>query len=286
VRAMLDMVVKGLTACAAAFQFLTRLPVPVKLDYNEALFRRSVIFYPLVGAVLGLLLGLAGMLLQGCLPSAGWTGLGSGVTAALLLLLWVGLTGALHLDGLMDTADGVLSHRPREQMLEIMKDSRVGAMGVVACVLLLLLKWTLLQQWLTLPNYSLLYLLPLALVWSRWFMVIAIACWPYARQEQSGRGMGSFFRGLGIKHILLLTLLALLLSAALIRLSGVSGSTSAFLPGGLLIVGAAMLTAFAAGGSLSMYLHRKLGGLTGDTYGAVNETLETALLLVLYVAVR
>ena len=64
--------------------------------------------------------------------------------AVLLLAIWVVLTGGLHLDGLMDTADGILSHRPREQMLEIMKDSRVGAMGVIVCVLHLLLKFSLL----------------------------------------------------------------------------------------------------------------------------------------------
>lgn len=143
-RNLLDFMVKGLAACAAAFQFLTRLPVPVTLQYDHAMFRRSVVFYPLVGAVLGLLLSLGGLLLQSFLPPA--------AAAALMLLLWVAMTGALHLDGLMDTADGILSHRSREQMLEIMKDSRVGAMGVVACVLLLLIKWTLLQQWLPLSG--------------------------------------------------------------------------------------------------------------------------------------
>ncbi|MDF2960876.1 MAG: cobalamin 5-phosphate synthase [Paenibacillus sp.] len=281
---MLDLVVKGLSACAAAFQFLTRLPVPVKLNYNDALFKRSVIFYPLVGTVLGLLLSLTGAWLHGDLPFASGAGpqLGSGVTAALLLLLWVGLTGALHLDGLMDTADGILSHRPREQMLDIMKDSRVGAMGVVACVLLLLIKWTLLEQWLLLPNHSFIFMLPLAALWSRWYMVVAVACWPYARQSPTGRGLGAFFRGLGIKHLFFHTLLALFLSAALVWLS----EGTLFSSKGILVTGTAILSTLLSGVGLSSYLSRKLGGLTGDTYGAINEVLEAVLLLVLFITVR
>ncbi|NOU95694.1 adenosylcobinamide-GDP ribazoletransferase [Paenibacillus sp. LMG 31456] len=279
---MLDLVVKGLAGCAAAFQFLTRLPIPVKLDYNDALFRRSVIFYPLVGMVLGLLLSLAGGLLQGDLLFAAGLGLGTGVNAALLLLLWVGLTGALHLDGLMDTADGILSHRPREQMLEIMKDSRVGAMGVVACALLMLIKWTLLQQWLTLPQHTFMFILPLVSLWSRWYMVVAIAKWPYARQGQTSGGMGSFFRGLSVKHLFLHTLLALLLSIGLIWL--LDGKILSL--DGLLIVAVAAIGTLGSGLLISIYLSRKLGGLTGDTYGAMNELLEAVLLLVLYIAVR
>ena len=87
--------------------------------------------------------------------------------------------------GLMDTADGILSHRPREQMLEIMKDSRVGAMGVIVCVLHLLLKFSLLYTLLDTEHVgergSLLVLLAIVPIWSRWFMVAAIKNWPYAR---------------------------------------------------------------------------------------------------------
>ncbi|MFH5185919.1 adenosylcobinamide-GDP ribazoletransferase [Paenibacillus sp. TAB 01] len=270
-RNLLDFMVKGLAACAAAFQFLTRLPVPVTLQYDHAMFRRSVVFYPLVGAVLGLLLSLGGLLLQSFLPPA--------AAAALMLLLWVAMTGALHLDGLMDTADGILSHRSREQMLEIMKDSRVGAMGVVACVLLLLIKWTLLQQWLPLSGESV-WLLPLATLWSRWFMVVAIARWPYARQGASGegQGLGAFFRGLGWRHLFIHTVLGLLLSALLISGSGVSLLSLH----GLGLIGASAGGALLVGWCLSAYFHRKLGGLTGDTYGALNEIAETALLLIIY----
>jgi adenosylcobinamide-GDP ribazoletransferase len=285
VRTMLDMVIKGLAACAAAFQFLTRLPVPVNLQYDDALFRRSVVFYPLVGTVLGLLLSLAGWLLQRyLLPAELFSGgIGSsGVTAALLLVLWVAMTGALHLDGLMDTADGIFSHRPRAQMLEIMKDSRVGAMGVVACVLLLLCKWTLLQQWLTLPQGTFAYMLPLTTLWSRWYMVVAIACWPYARAGETKRGIGAFFRGIGLKHLSAHTAAAVLLSMLLV---GISEGTFLSIHG-MLVAGTALISTLLLGIGISLYLSHKLGGLTGDTYGAMNEILETALLLIVYIVIR
>jgi adenosylcobinamide-GDP ribazoletransferase len=286
VSTMLDLVVKGLAACAAAFQFLTRLPIPVNLQYDDLLFRRSVLFYPMVGAVLGLLISLAGLLLQGyLLPSVLFTeGVGSsGVTAALLLVLWVALTGALHLDGLMDTADGIFSHRSRVEMLEIMKDSRVGAMGVVACVLLLLCKWTLLQQWVVLPMVSFIYLLPLTALWSRWYMVVAIACWPYARVGEVKPGVGVLFRGIGLKHLLVHTAIALLLSVLLV---GLSSEGAFFSWQSLKVTGTALLSTALVGAGISSYMSCKLGGLTGDTYGAMNEILETALLLILYIVIR
>ncbi|MFB6363069.1 adenosylcobinamide-GDP ribazoletransferase [Paenibacillus elgii] len=262
-------------ACAAAFQFLSRLPVPVKLDYNDALFRRSVVFYPLVGLVLGLITAAAGLLLTSVLPPL--------PAAALLLGLWVLLTGALHLDGLMDTADGILSHRSRERMLEIMKDSRVGAMGVIAAVLVLLLKWSLLTELLPAAvagsqgnQWLLLVLVPL---WSRWYMVVAIAHWPYARQ--AGSGMGGFFRGVGAGHAVGSGLVALLLSLCVVAAGKAFGGLS--LPFWHMVGIVVILFAVTIGSGvlMSVSIHRKLGGLTGDTYGAMNEFLEAALLLVL-----
>lgn len=261
-------------ACAAAFQFLTRLPVPVKLDYNDALFRRSVVFYPFVGLVLGLITAAAGLLLISVLPPL--------PAAALLLGIWVLLTGALHLDGLMDTADGILSHRSRERMLEIMKDSRVGAMGVIAAALVLLLKWSLLTELLLAAAGSqgnLWLFLALVPLWSRWYMVVAIACWPYARQ--AGSGMGGFFRGVGTGHAAGSGLVALLLSVCVVAAGEAFGGLTLPFWHMVGIVGILLAVTIGAGVLMSVSIHRKLGGLTGDTYGAMNELLEAALLLVL-----
>lgn len=247
-----------LHAGAAAFQFLTRFPVPVRVDFTGAVLVRSTVFYPAAGAAIGLVLAAAGAALAAL-------GLPPMVSAALLLAMWTAFTGGLHLDGLMDTADGVLSHRSRERMLEIMKDSRVGAMGVIACVLYMVLKFALIYSLLASSDFSWIALL-LAPVWSRWTMVLAIAGWPYARTSVSGSGgggLGSFFQNVNSRQVVIAALVALVISIGF----GVSAT----------LVSA--LTALAIGWGVSAWLARKLGGLTGDTYGAVNEITEIGILI-------
>lgn len=262
-----------LRACIAAFQFLTRLPIPVQIDYTDRVFQRSVIFYPLAGFVIGLLLLLAGEGLSLVLPEM--------PAAVLLLGFWVVLTGGLHLDGLMDTADGILSHRPREQMLEIMKDSRVGAMGVIVCALHMLLKFSLLYTLLGTGGMGGMYfLLAIVPIWSRWFMVAAIQGWPYARQSS---GLGNFFRGVTKWHVTMSVLVALFTTTLLVVMFSTWLADSSVISFSL-IYDLTIIFSFAIGTSLigwllATYISRKLGGLTGDTYGALNELLETLLLL-------
>ena len=135
-RYLLRLAFAGFVPLIAALQFLTRLPLPVQLPDSDAVFRRSTVFYPAAGLLIGLLTAGSAWGFSYLFPFY--------INAALVLILWVFLSGGLHLDGLMDTADGLLSHRSRERMLEIMKDSRVGAMGVVAGVLSALLRVSLL----------------------------------------------------------------------------------------------------------------------------------------------
>jgi adenosylcobinamide-GDP ribazoletransferase len=261
-------------ALVAAFQFLTRLPIPLRFEYTETICRRSVIFYPLVGAVIGLLLSLTGAGLLHIVPVL--------PAACLLLVLWVCLTGGLHLDGLMDTADGILSHRPREQMLEIMKDSRVGAMGVIVCVLQLLLKFALLYALLSSTKWSAAsLLLAVVPIWSRWFMAAGIQGWPYARRES---GMGSFYQGVGRKHVYAGLVLGMMLTAAWMWagsqvIPDIPNEWPALQGFAWLYIAAFPLLTFCCGYGIAAYLAHKLGGLTGDTYGALNELLETVLLL-------
>jgi adenosylcobinamide-GDP ribazoletransferase len=262
-------VLDWLRACIAAFQFLTRLPIPVQLTYTDLVFRRSVIFYPLAGGVIGLLLLLASEGLGLILPPL--------PAAVLLLGLWVVLTGGLHLDGLMDTADGILSHRPREQMLEIMKDSRVGAMGVIVAVLHLLLKFALLytllesNQWDGVTGSIGYLLLAIVPIWSRWFMAAAIQGWPYARKES---GLGSFFQGITKWHVVISLLVALFTTTIFVRCIDSTFDTAIW-PIPIYFACATCV----AGWLIASYISRKLGGLTGDTYGALNELLEAVLLL-------
>jgi adenosylcobinamide-phosphate synthase/adenosylcobinamide-GDP ribazoletransferase len=251
----------------AAFQFLTRIPLPVQIDYTPDVFRRSTVFFPLAGMAVSLIVAAAAAILSQMLPPF--------AAAAALLIVWVAATGALHLDGLMDTADGILSHRPREQMLEIMKDSRVGAFGVIVCVLYLLLKCAMLQAFMILGETVMPAFVP---VWSRWFMVAAIAYWPYARPNS---GLGGLFRGVGRMQFAKATATALAASVLLAILAAFFSDSRSL----LFYVGAALFLAAPAallGWWAARRMNRKLGGLTGDTYGALNELIELALLVILW----
>lgn len=268
--------IRGGQGIIAAFQLLTRLPFPVQVPYDRPTLAAGSVCFPLAGAAIGLLTAGAGSLFLLALPPL--------PAAALTLAVWIGLSGGLHLDGWLDTADGTLSHRSRERMLAIMKDSRVGAMGVLAGVLLLLVKFAALAS-LFEHQQAGQWALPLAAIpiWSRWWMTAAIAGWPYAREGEEG--MGAMFRGVRAVHAagaaavgLVLTLLLLLLGEPLL---------SAAVPGlphaAQLLIAAALYPAAALlfGLPLAIWLARKLGGQTGDTYGAMNEWTEAGLLLLL-----
>ncbi len=253
----------GLEAAVAAMQFLTRIPIPVSLSYDERLNRRSVACYPLVGAAIGLIVALTGLLIAPALPPT--------VAAIILVALWTMLSGGLHLDGLMDTADGLLSHRSPERMLEIMKDSRVGAMGVMVCIFAVGLKVALLASLIEVWRMEWLPLVILVPVWSRAFLGTAIACWPYARQ---GQGLGALFRTVGIRHAIASGIGALIVSV--LTLTAVP-EWNALDVGWFLIT--MVLVTYGVGTLLSVAVHRKLGGLTGDVYGALNECIEIGLLI-------
>lgn len=249
------MVKNGLHAFIIAFQFLTRLPLPISVPYHPSLVSLSVLFYPLIGLVIGLLLYIAALLLPlGLAP----------LNAAVILAIWVGVTGGLHMDGLMDTADGLGSHRDRARTLEIMKDSRVGAMGVLAAIFLLLFKWTAL--WLLL-QHSIIAPLLIAPITSRWWMAVAIYQYPYVGGDN---GLGRFFRETGKKTLLGTTAFAGLFIAIVAWNYG----------GGWMIA-----PQIIAGWLATRGISRKLEGLTGDTYGALNEMIETVgLIAAVYMA--
>jgi adenosylcobinamide-GDP ribazoletransferase len=252
-------------ALVVAFQFLTRIPLPLQVSYNTTSVSRSLLFYPVVGFAIGAILYLCVWLVPtGSAP----------LNAALLLLIWTVLTGGLHLDGLMDTADGLGSYRSRERMLLIMKDSRVGAMGVLAAMFVLLLKWVALWSLLEMVKGELKFAHPLPFLLlsipaiSRWWMVVAIVHWPYIGGE---KGLGSLFgeksKGLVAgATVILLSVVVLLPSWPWLWVAGCQG---------------------AVGWIAARYIVRRLGGLTGDTYGAMNELAETAgLVAAVYVSIE
>lgn len=240
-----------------ALQFLTRIRLFRDPDYDDGLFGRSVRYFPLVGLVAGSLLMLAAFLTGGWMPGT--------VRSLLLVTLGVWVTGGLHCDGLMDTVDGLFSGRSRERMLEIMKDSHVGSFGVVAVFMMLLWKWALIHDMPeSLLGPALISMMPIG----RFAMAMAIVYFPYARPE----GMGKAFArnaGAGSFKIAGLTIAGLLggffcLEGRLIFWIG----TVAFL--------AAVFFTFWFG----RWATHKVGGMTGDLYGALTELAELIVLAV------
>ena len=240
-----------------ALQFLTRIRLVREPACDEQSFGRSVAFFPLVGVIAGSILALVVVATGGWLPAT--------IRSTLIVSLWIIITGGLHCDGLMDTADGALSGRSPERMLEIMKDSRVGAFGVVAMILLVLWKWSLIHD---MPDSLLAPALIAMMCFGRFGMVLAILRFPYARAE----GMGKAFSLYAGRRSLLIAIVTVgIVLAAFLKIFGPMVAGSA-----LAAVVAASLFSLLFGG----WLTGKLGGLTGDMYGAATELTEVVVLLI------
>ncbi|MBR0324869.1 MAG: adenosylcobinamide-GDP ribazoletransferase [Selenomonadales bacterium] len=238
-------------------QFLSRIRIVRQNDWSNERFSRSVRYFPLVGASVGVVMALVSYLLIFVLPFVGVT-IPTAALSAILLALWLYLGGGLTCDGFMDTMDGVFSGRDREKMLVIMKDSRVGANGVVGFVMLALLKWAMLMS---IPHAYIPMAFFMAAVLGKLAMVIAIVRFPYARPD----GIGKMFQ----------------LCANNTTLFVAAGCTVVcLLPFGIssLICG---IGAVCGTLCLGRYVTRVLGGLTGDVYGAINETIELLVLILL-----
>ncbi|NLJ56335.1 MAG: adenosylcobinamide-GDP ribazoletransferase [Firmicutes bacterium] len=238
----------------AALTFLTKIPVPGPNKITTDNLVRGSAYYPLVGALLGGILWVFSYLLSFLFGHA------SLPAAALLLTLWVFLTGALHLDGLADTFDGLAGGATKEDRLRIMQDSSAGSFGVVAVALMLLLKFSILQQ---LQGERLLVALLYSPLLSRWSMVVLMYFTPYARKTAS----------LGKPFVELIGKNQLALASALTLAAGFLYPLTFFLT---LLLPVLLLTAL-----LRWFFLQKIGGITGDCLGATNELLEIAVLFLL-----
>ncbi|PKO23291.1 MAG: adenosylcobinamide-GDP ribazoletransferase [Chloroflexi bacterium HGW-Chloroflexi-1] len=236
-----------------ALGLLTVLPVRVPVD-DGAPPGQAMAFYPLIGALIGAgLAGLAWLLrLLGLAENAPL------LPAALLLATWAGLTGALHLDGWADCCDALFVPVSRERRLEIMKDPRLGGFGAAGLILLLLIKLAALQG-VTASPHALPALIAIPAL-GRWASVIAAKAYPSARPG----GMGDFFRrGLGRRELVIATVCASLAAVGLLWRGAILWA----------VVALALL-------ALASLARARLGGLTGDVYGATIELAETAALVV------
>ncbi|MEL6383711.1 MAG: adenosylcobinamide-GDP ribazoletransferase [Cyanobacteria bacterium J06626_18] len=241
-----------------AVTFYTCIPIPQQWPMEFAGIAR---YAPLVG------LGMGGLLATGDGLLA-WWGMPVGTRSALLVAAGIFLTGGLHLDGAMDTADG-LAVPDQERRLVVMADSRAGAFGVMAAIVVVGLKTIALMELDTLRWFGLMA----AAGWGRWGQVIAIARYRYLKPE----GKGAFHK----THARPATDWLL----GFLALIGLSGGTLLFQPEQWLWVAGVTLGGCVIALLTGAWLNRQLGGQTGDTYGAIVEWTE-ALLLCLAVGLQ
>ena len=240
---------RGLAIPLAALEFLT----PIRLRRGGALdpatVGRASAFFPAVGLLLGLLLTGLDRGLAHVLPRA--------VESALLVATLAVLSGGLHLDGLADSADGLFGGHTPARRLEIMRDSRIGSFGALAIVLVLLLQWSALNSLVQPWRGGALLLFPAL---GRCAMVVLLGAFPYARPQ----GLGVLFRRYIWPWPVPVAATSSLIFAVV--LFGASGA---------IICGAALCLALLLGAAMAA----RLGGLTGDTYGAACELTQVLVLL-------
>ena len=232
--------------------FLTRLPIPTPKIVTPQDIAGSTPFFPIVGLILGgILVGID------YFCSHFWNQLVSNTAVVIGL---IALTGGLHIDGLMDTCDGIFSNKDRDRTLEIMRDSRLGAMGVLGGICIILMKITFLYGIKGEMRIPTLLIFPTI---GRWTMVYAISFFPYARTTS---GLGKpYVQHSKRYHFLIASILGLIVTIPLLLWKTIPI---------YIVIG--FSTWF-----MTYRLSKRLGGLTGDTYGAICETMETLTLAVM-----
>lgn len=262
---------------AAAVGFLTRFRVGARGMTGAKMVAKSSRWFPLVGALLGAVYCDAFALLSRVFPAL--------VTAVLIVATDAWLTGAMHLDGLADTADGFGGGWTREDVLRIMRDHAIGAYGAVAIALAVALKITAIAAF---PDRAAaMCALALAPVWGRWSAVFGGATQPYARAEEDREGTGAAARFIGRAELAIATVMAGLISAGImiatsLRIAGSSSSGLIVASAGITIPWrsiAAIVIAWIIAFTWGRWSKRRTGGITGDTLGAGVEIVECAMLL-------
>lgn len=230
-----------------AIRFLT--VIPINIPFNESSLKKSPRIFPLVGLLIGAISSLSFFITSKILPIE--------ISSFITIFIWESISGGIHLDGFADTLDGLMSRKDREGILEIMRDSRIGVFGAVGIFFILGLKFLAINNSAT-PILSLL----ISPIIGRFLLTVSIYFFPYARTT----GKGGIFSGTVKPEDLFLSLVITILLSTII--GGLKG---------LLTLVVAVIICFIFG----VYLTRRIGGLTGDNYGAICELGEVIPLLIL-----
>jgi adenosylcobinamide-GDP ribazoletransferase len=241
-------------AFAAAIQFLLVSPAFVRRAFTPKELGAATGYYPLVGVLLGSLLAAVDVLLASIYPAQ--------LRSALVLAMWIVLTGALHLDGFLDTCDGLLGGATARRRMAIMRDERAGAFALAGGGLMLITMFSALAA-IEEARWAALLLAP---VLGRCGMTLAIVVFPYGRRTGLGRDIKDHA---GVRHAVGASLTALVVVGAF------GWGLHSLAPA------AALVCAAAVWGLASAFILRRVPGMTGDTYGALNMLVETTTLLTL-----
>ena len=246
----------------SAVRFLTVFRIPFLRGETAEDAGRSTVWFPGAGFIIGLILAGLNWLFALFLPAA----VSNGLTIVALVII----TGAMHLDGLADTCDGLAGNKPAEERWKVMHDSSTGAFGVTGIVLLLLMKFIFLNS---IPQALAPQALIVMAVTGRWAMSWAITVFPYAHSE----GLGKAFKQAASRGRLVASTVMTLVIVTLVAWWAGLGY---YYVAGIAVTAIIWLFVTIA----ATYFRHKFAGLTGDTYGAINELTETVTLLVVSIA--
>jgi len=233
---------------AAAVSFLTRMPIAARFNFTAEDVGKSARWFPLVGGLIGLVYAVTARGMLRWFPAI--------IVAVLIILIEALLTGALHLDGVADMADGFGGGKTREDVLRIMRDHAIGAYGGVALIVIILLKLTAIST--LIDRHCAEPYLIISAALGRWSTVLLSSSLPYARA--TGASVSDF---VGWRELLAATIVALGIAVAFARISGI-----------ICCLGVAVVSAV-----MGYVCRARIGGVTGDTLGANVEISEAVVLL-------
>ena len=237
-------------------QFMTRLPINMSLPAENENFKKGTMFMPIVGLIIGIIQWVIFYLLIKILPI--------GMVAVLVVLSGILVTGALHLDGLGDSCDGIFAFKGKDKVIEIMKDSRIGTYACIAIIFDTLIK---IFSFAAISNIKASLIIIATPIIGRMALVFLF----YIGKCAKSTGTGNLFIGnVGKKEVIISLLVSITLVLLLIGIT----------KGIILIVVALIFTM-----GFNKYCNNKIGGLTGDTLGANNELVEI-LILIVFTALR
>ena len=237
-------------------QFMTRIPIPLKISYSEKKFGKSIKFFPLVGLIIGLILYFANFLIIVYLKNIFYN---KTIIAIFLIILEILIVGIIHIDGLADTFDGLFSYTKKEKMLEIMKDSRIGTNGAVVLILYFITKTVLISEIIT-TNPKYLIIFPII---ARLSTPVNAGLSNYARKSGMSNAIISEN---GIFEAIFSLALSIILVFYIIDIKGIITIFIAFI---FIII-------------FMLNVRKKIDGITGDTMGAC---LELTSILVLFLGI-